>query len=120
MQLMNNRCRTQYDDCYDSLDYTIVSSDGDQRYDGPPDTTLYLFWRDLLLMAFIQGDKAVISAFEAHRHKLGGDISHLWEHIRDPEKPSKNSAADDEKFQDEWHTDEMRAALPELHAMQAE
>lgn len=131
LQLMNNRSRSNYDDCYSIMGYTIESSDGETRYEGPPDTTLPLFWRDLLLMAFIQGDKAVISAFKAHRQKLGGDkkngtmgepdtFTHLWEHVRDPEKPSKNPAADDKKFQDQWHTDEMRAAVPELRAMLAE
>lgn len=131
LQLMNNRCRTRYDECFDSLEHTIKSSGGLARYNGPPDTTLPLFWRDLLLMAIIQGDKAVISAFKAHRQKLGGNyksgmtgdadtLTHLWEHVRDAEKPSKHPAADDKKFQDEWHTDEMRAALPQLRAMLAE
>ena len=131
LQLMNNRCRIPYTDCYDILDYTIESSGGLTRYDGPPDTTLPLFWRDLLLMAIIQGDKTVISAFKAHRQELGGKskngkmgvpvtFTHLSEYVRDPEKPSQNPAADDEKLQDKWHTDEMRAALPELRAMLAE
>ena len=35
------------------------------RYDGSPDYVLHNFWRDLLLIAIVQGDKVVLANFKA-------------------------------------------------------
>jgi len=95
-------------------------------YDGPPEWVIPRFWRDLLIMAIIQ--KAVVEAFKAYRQEcqdLKEDkpyhdkvmLRELLEVTRDPDNPQRIEDEYGIGFQDEWHTNAMKAALPELRAL---
>ncbi|DBA97736.1 hypothetical protein WJX82_010024 [Trebouxia sp. C0006] len=82
---MLDNCRADFTCCYES-DYTVSDSSGNRRYQGPPDTVIPCFWRDLLLMALIQNDTAVITSFKAHSSSLGGGtyLCDVLGYIRSP------------------------------------
>ena len=67
MQMINNRCRIKYDDCTDANTDAITNSKGKVCYEGPPEWVIPRFWRDLLTMAIIQKDSAVVEEFKAYR-----------------------------------------------------
>ena len=113
MQMINNRCRTKYDDCTDANTHQITNSEGNVCYEGPPEWVIPRFRRDLLIMAIIQKDAAVIEAFTAYRH----ECQELLEVTHDPDDPQRIEDEYGMGFQDEWHTIAMKAALPELRAI---
>ncbi len=128
MQMINNRCRIKYDDCTDANTDAITNSKGKVCYEGPPEWVIPRFWRDVLIMAIIQKDAAVIEAFKAYRQgcqeliedKTYHDkvmLRELLEVTRDPDNPQRIEDEYGIRFQDEWHTDAMKAALPELCAL---
>ena len=113
MQMTNNRCRIKYDDCTDATTHAITNSKGEVCYEGPPEWVIPRFWRDLLTMAIIQKDAAVIEAFNAYTQ----ESQELLEVTRDPDNPQETEDEYGIGFQDEWHTDAMKAALPELRVL---
>jgi len=126
MQMINNRSRTKYHNCTDATTDTITDSKGNVCYDGPPEWVIPRFWRDLLIMAIIQ--KAVVEAFKAYRQEcqdLKEDkpyhdevmLRELLEVTRDPDNPQRIEDEYGIGFQDEWQTNAMKAALPELRAL---
>lgn len=129
VQMMNNNSRTKYRNCTDATTGEVTDSKRALRYEGPPEWVIPRFWRDLLLMAIIQKDAAVLEAFKAYwqqGQQMKKD-AHWGEHVtltdlleftHDPDKPERTKDNySGQGFQDEWHTDAMRAALPELRAL---
>lgn len=114
--MMNDNTRCDYSNCYDCLSDTVKSSNGDTRYEGPPNVVIPLFWRDLLLVAIIQGDKALLSTFKTHRAaaKPEGFSSYplnLTDLLPSTPGPEHKKGID---LQDDWHTDAMEKAMPQL------
>ena len=128
MQMINNRSRTKYDDCTDATTDAITNAKGNVCYEGPSEWVIPRFWRYLLIMAIVQKDAAVVEAFKAYRQECQELIedktyhdkvmlSELLEVTRDPDNPRRIEDEYGIGFQDEWHTDAMKAALPELRAL---
>lgn len=114
--MMNDRTRTKYGHCYDYLSGTVNSSDGDSRYKGSPDVVIPLFWRDLLLVAIIEGDKALLSNFKTHRAAAKPEVyssypMNLTDLLPSIPGPEHKKGID---LQDDWHTDAMEKAMPQL------
>lgn len=99
--------------CTDATTHQITNSEGNVCYEGPPEWVIPRFRRDLLIMAIIQKDAAVIEAFTAYRH----ECQEMLEVTRDPDDPQRIEDEYGMGFQDEWHTIAMKAALPELRAV---
>lgn len=116
--IMDDNCRVDFYDCCDP-DYTVSNSTGETRYDGSPDTVIPRFWRDLLLMAVIHNDTAVINSYKAHSSSdgAGSYLSDVLACTRHPDHPQLNKAADRCEYDDDWHTAAMKAAGPKLRAM---
>lgn len=110
---MQDNCRADCCCCYDPS-YTVSDSGSSSRYQGSPDTVISCFWRDLLLMAVIQNDTAVITNFKAHSSSLGGGtaLCDVLGYIRNPKK-----GANRRRYEDDWHTAAMKAAVPKLHSL---
>ena len=110
--MMSDNCRTDYSDCFVCFESTISDSKGDSRYKGMPDSVIPCFWRDLLLMAIIQGDKAVLTKFRAHK-----DTSTLLtDLLLVTPGPERDQERNKEDLQFAWHTDAMKDAMPQLRA----
>ncbi|DBA66625.1 TPA: hypothetical protein ACH3X2_002195 [Trebouxia sp. C0005] len=112
MQMINNRSRTKCEDCTDATTDVITNSKGDVCYKGPPE------WKDA----------AVVEAFKAYRQECQELIEDKTYHdkvmlrelldvTRDPDNPQRIEDKYGIGFQDEWHTDTIKAALPELRAL---
>ena len=93
------------------------TSKGDLVYKNSPEIVIHCFWRDLLLTAIVQNDKAVLNEFKAHaatnaglrladalceKVGFGHDILHYQ--------------AEQVKLFCSCHTADMEAAMPELIA----
>ena len=116
---MHDNCRTSYSDCYDIFKISIASSAGESRYQGMPEDIIPLFWRDLLLTAIMQGDKAVLAKFKAHvagpepKADDWGKTASLADLLPITSGSGQKS---EEDLQDRWYSDAMRKALPKLVA----
>lgn len=97
------------------------------RYDGSPDYVLANFWRDLLLIAIVEGDKVVLANFKAHKADIGKTARASWlkeslcNLLPYTPDPAQGKDPDEERlgavdWQNSWHTDAMRAAVPCLRA----
>lgn len=118
--MMNDNTRCDYSNCYDCHSDTVKSSQGDSRYDGPPNVVIPLFWRDLLLVAIIQGDKALLSNFKTHRaaakpKPFDSYPVTLTDLLPLTPGPEHDHDRNKEDLQDDWHTDAMKKAMPQLH-----
>ncbi len=109
--------RSDYSNCYEDYDTeTVTDSQGASRYEGLPDQAIPHFWRDLLLMATIQENVALIDEYKSHRNSARKNkrLRHVLLCTPDPERVTKASKRD---FEDSWHTDAMKAAVPKLRAL---
>lgn len=117
LQIMHDNCRCQYKECYDVFSSTVTDSSGATRYSGAPDTIIPQFWRDLLLMAIIKEDKGFLETFQSHYKRTGKKADEPWGPAGNLTNVLPCSNLADKRPEDDWHTDEMKAAVPRLHAL---
>ena len=122
---MNDNCRTSWSDCHDCFQISIKSSAKTARYEGMPEDVIQFLWRDLLLVAISHGDAKVLDAFKEHRANSKPDdwqtinsLTQLHLYVPGPEhdKHAKAHWSDMQLF-DDWHTEAMKAAMPQLKSL---
>ena len=120
LETMHDNCRTEYEMCCDCFNDSVTDSAGAVRYQGAPDSVIPHFWRDVLLMAIIQGDKAVLDMFKAHYNRPGKKSDGPWgppENLTNVLPDAKQGKGANKDWEDSWHTDAMTAAVPKLLAL---